>query len=83
MAIFQQSTDTRATQPLQTEKCASNLVGAALVLLLLQPYPLFHDNRARRLAEQEESLASVKTTTLLLCVPSASKNDPVQSGSTV
>src|SRR5208283_738561 len=33
---------------------------ARLVLLLLQPYPFFHDNRARRLAEQEESLASVK-----------------------
>ena len=36
------------------------LLSAPLVLLLLQPYPLFRDNRARRHAEQEESLASVK-----------------------
>jgi hypothetical protein len=37
---------------------ASNVVSAPLVLLL-QPYPLFHDSRARRHAEQEDSLASV------------------------
>ncbi len=59
MGVFQQLTDTRPTQPLQMEKCASKLVSAPLVLLLLQPYPLFHDSRARRLAEHEESLASV------------------------
>ena len=41
------------------EKCASNLVSAPLVFLLLQPYPLFHHRRARRLAEHEESLASI------------------------
>src|SRR6266849_3203422 len=60
IGIFQQLTDTGPTQPLQMEKCASNLVSAPLVLLLLQPYPLFRGNRARRHAEQEESLASVK-----------------------
>jgi hypothetical protein len=60
MGIFQQLTDTRLTQPLQMEKCASNLVSVPLVLLLLQPYPLFRGNRARRHAEQEESFASVK-----------------------
>src|SRR5579872_7312671 len=42
------------------EKCASNLVSAPLVLVLLDPRPLFRDNRARRHAEQEVSLASVK-----------------------
>src|ERR1700693_295234 len=57
--IFQQFSDTGPTEPLQMERCVSNLVSPPLVLLLLQPYPLFHDNRARRLAEQEESLASV------------------------
>ena len=41
------------------EKRASYLVSARLVLLLLQPYPLFHGDRVRRLAEHEESLASV------------------------
>src|SRR5450755_2120797 len=41
------------------EKRASYLVSARLVLLLLQPYPLFHGNRVRRLAEHVESLASV------------------------
>ena len=61
IVIFQQLSDTRSTQPLQMEKCASNLVSAKLILLLLlDPRPLFRDNRARRLAEQEESLASVK-----------------------
>lgn len=55
-----QLTNTRPTQPLQMEKCASTLVSAQLVLILLvQPYPLFHDSRALRLAEHEESLASV------------------------
>src|SRR5208282_1054169 len=44
---------------LQREKCASNLVSAPLVFLLLQPCPLFHYSRARRLAEHEESLASI------------------------
>ena len=38
----------------------SNLVSAPLVLLLLDPRPLLRDNRSRRHAEQEESLASVK-----------------------
>src|SRR5271169_4434141 len=61
MGISQQLTDTRPTQPLQMEKCASNLVSASLVLLLhLQPHPLFRGNRVRRQAEQKESLASVK-----------------------
>jgi len=36
-----------------------NLLSAPLVVLLLQPYPLFHDGCARRLAEHEKSLASV------------------------
>src|SRR5208282_1928069 len=54
-------TDTDPTQPLQMEKCACNLFSAPLVLLvLLQPYPLFRDSRARRLAEDEESFASVE-----------------------
>ena len=39
MGIFQHVTDTRPTQPLQMEKCASNLVSAPLVLIL-QPRPL-------------------------------------------
>jgi hypothetical protein len=63
MGIFQQLTDTRPTQPLQMEKRASNLVSAPLVLLLLlhlQPLPLFRGNRFRGHAEQEESFASVK-----------------------
>src|SRR5580704_9246006 len=60
MAIFQQLTDTRPTQPLQMEKCASNLVSAPLVLLLLQPRPLSRDNLARLKADHGESLASVK-----------------------
>ena len=59
IAIFQQFTNTGPAQPLQMEKCASNLVSAPLVLLLLQPYPLFHDGRARGLTEQEEPFASV------------------------
>src|SRR5579864_4722130 len=61
MEIFHQLTDTRPTQPLQMEKCASNLVSTPLVLLLhLQPLPLFRGNRFRGHAEQEESFASVK-----------------------
>ena len=84
MAIFQQLTDTRPTQPLQTEKCASNLVSAPLVLLLrLQPHPLSRVNRARLVADQGESLASVEDDHVVVFVPSASKSDPVQSGSTV
>src|ERR1700691_6080615 len=39
VAIFQQLTDTRPTQTLQMEECASDL-SAPLVLLLLQPHPL-------------------------------------------
>jgi len=61
IVIFQQLSDTRPTQPLRMEKCASNLVSAKLILLLLlDPRPLLRDNRSRRHAEQEESLASVK-----------------------
>src|SRR5215472_3448642 len=60
IAIFQQLTDTRPTQPLQMEKCASHLVSAPLVLLLLQPHPLPTDNRGCQHAHHGESLASVK-----------------------
>src|SRR5208282_810316 len=42
------------------EKCASNLVSAPLVLLLLQPYSLSRDNFVRLKADHGESLASVK-----------------------
>src|SRR5271169_1413129 len=47
-------------QPLQMEKCASNLVSARLILVLLQPYSLSRDNLVRLEAHQGESLASVK-----------------------
>ena len=42
------------------EKCASNLVSAPLVLILLDPCQLCRDSRARLQIEQEESLASVE-----------------------
>ena len=80
---FQQLTDTRPTQPLQMEKCASNLVSAPLVLLLLQPCSLSGDNLAILRAEHGEALPPSSTMTFSIFVPSALKNDPVQSGSTV
>jgi hypothetical protein len=49
-----------SARPLQMEKCASNLVSAPLVLLLLQPYSLSRDNFVRLKAHHGESLASVK-----------------------
>ena len=59
IGIYRQLTDTRPTQPLQMEKCASNVVSAPLVLLL-QPHPLSADNRVWHHAHHGESLASVK-----------------------
>src|SRR5271168_2057317 len=62
----------RDAQPLRMEKCASDLVSAPLVLLLLQPYPLSRNNLVRLKADHRESLACVKDDDVLdfctLCI---------------